>query len=338
MDRHLLHITHPGNSPQPLDANAEISNHLLFDMRLIKSTFQAFINDDCLTMAAALAYYTVFALPPLLFLLLTIVTWGMSLAYDTDQAQTKAKDLIEEQAAEMVGNQTAAEQISSMLEQNRQQSGLWWKSLISFVAIAVGATGAMAALQNSLNRAWHVQPDPASNAIKTFFQKRMLSLGLILGLGVLLLVSLVISTLLTTVGSEVGSWVGMQESALSVINYAISMTVTLFIFAALLKFMPDATIGWQEATVGAGITTVLFFIGRYLLSLYLTYSEPAAQLGSAAASLAVLLIWIYYSAVVFLLGAEFTQSWAKIYGRRIVPEKGAVRVQQKIVRHSASAG
>ncbi|XZE55506.1 YihY/virulence factor BrkB family protein [Planctomycetaceae bacterium SH139] len=296
-------------------------------MRLLKSTLQAFIDDDCLTMAAALAYYTVFALPPLLFLLLTIVTWGMSLAYDSDQAESKANDLIEEQASEMVGNETVAAQISNMLEQNRQQSGLWWKSLISFLAIAVGATGAMAALQNSLNRAWHVQPAPASSAVKTFLQKRLLSLGLILGLGVLLLISLVISTMFNTVGSQVGGWVGMQESALMVINYAISMVVTLFIFAALLKFMPDAKIGWQEATVGAGITTVLFFIGRYLLSLYLTYSEPAAQLGSAAASLAVLLIWLYYSALVFLLGAEFTQSWAKIYGRKIVPEKGAVRVR-----------
>ena len=301
-------------------------------MRLLKSTFSAFIADDCTSMAAALAYYTIFALPPMLYLLLTILTFGLSVTYKSDQAEDKAKQVLNSQASELIGNDSAAQEISSILEKNRNQGGLWWKTLISFVAILFGATGVMAAIQSSLNRVWHVQPDPEANSIRDFLTKRILSLGMILGLGFLLLVSLVVSAILTSLGSQLGSWIGMEDWSVAIINYAISFVVTLFMFAALFKFMPDAAIGWKEVVVGAGITTVLFFVGRYVLGLYLSYSDPASQLGSAAASLAVLLVWIYYSSMVFLLGAEFTQAWAKVYGQHILPEKGAVRVEQNIVR------
>jgi len=301
-------------------------------MKVLKSTFAHFVADDCMTLAASLAYYTVFALPPLLYLLLTILTHSMSLAYDEGQAKAEARELIEEQAGELIGNQEAAEEISAILENNQRQQGVWWKTLISLAAVVFGATGVVAAIQASLNRVWQVQPDPDRNSAKIFLVKRVMSLAMILGIGFLMLVSMVVSTALTAAGSEIGARLGIEQTMVTIVNYSVVFLVTAAVFAALFKFMPDAQIGWRDVAVGVVVTALLFLLGRYLLGLYFSYTDPGARLSSAAASLAVLLVWIYYSAMIFLLGAEFTQAWATQYGRGIRPESGAVLVKQEIVR------
>ncbi|WP_182868257.1 YihY/virulence factor BrkB family protein [Rhodopirellula sp. JC639] len=300
-------------------------------MKLLKTTFTQFSTDNCTTLAAALAYYTVFALPPLLYLLLTIVTYSMTVAYDADVAREKAQRLIENQAGQLIGNEAAADEITTILEENRQQGGVWWKSLVSLAGILFGATGLVAAVQASLNLVWRVQPDPDQGGVKSFVVKRVLSLGMILGLGFLLLVSMVVSTVLAAVGSQIGQWVGLEETVVAFLNYAVIFVVTMVIFAAMFKFMPDAEIGWRDVAVGAFVTAGLFSLGRYGLGIYFENADPAARLGSAAASLAVLLVWVYYSSMIFLLGAEFTQAWATVYGRGLEPEEGAVRVERRLV-------
>ncbi|MCC9603133.1 YihY/virulence factor BrkB family protein [Stieleria sp. JC731] len=304
-------------------------------MEFLKRVFGQFSSDNCSTLAAALAYYTAFALPPLLFLLLTVLTFGMSTVYESEQAQQKAQQTIENQAAAMIGNQQISDEISSILQSNRDSGGKWWKTIISFVGILIGATGVVAALQAALNQVWEVKPDPEKSGAMDFVWKRVFSLGMILGLAFLLLVSLVVSTVLTGIGDQVGSLIGMGGFAAEVINFTVQAIVVMVVFAAIFKFMPDAEVEWRDVAVGAAITTVLFLVGRYLLQVYFQFSEPGAQLGSAAASLAVLLVWIYYTGMIVLLGAEATQVYASMYGEGIRPEPNAVRVKESYQRPDA---
>ncbi|OYP37709.1 YihY/virulence factor BrkB family protein [Rhodopirellula sp. MGV] len=295
-------------------------------MDFLKKTFNDFSNDGCTTLSASLAYYTVFALPPLLYLLVTVMTFGLSLTYESKQAEEHAQTLLQQQAAQMIGNQAATDEIASIIESDRETGGQWWKTVISFAAIIVGATGVVSAIQDALNRVWSVKPDPSRSGVKDFFLKRLLSLAMILGLGFLLLVSLIVSTVLSAVGNQVTGLIGTDELIAQSINYVVQGFVTYVLFASLFKFMPDAEIRWRDVAVGAGITTVLFLLGRFGLQFYLSQSSPGAELGSAAASLAVILVWVYYSSMIFLLGAEATQVYAVQYGGGIRPQHGAVRV------------
>lgn len=301
-------------------------------MLFLKRTFSEFSSDRCSTLAAALAYYTAFALPPLLFLLLTVLTAGMSTVYDSEQAEAKAQETITDQASQLIGNPAVSDEIAAILENNDRSDGKWWKALISFVGIVVGATGVVAALQAALNQVWEVKPDPETAGVMDVIWKRIFSLGMILGLAFLLLVSLAVSTVLAGVGDQVGSMIGMSGTAATVVNLVVQTAVLFVVFASIFKFMPDAKVNWNDVAVGAVITTVLFLVGRFAMQIFFQFSEPGAQLGSAAASLAVLLAWVYYSATIVLLGAEATQVFASMYGSGIQPEEHAVRVEEKVLR------
>jgi len=309
----------------------------MLTMNLLKRTFTEFSSDNCTTLAAALAYYTAFALPPLLFLLLTVLTFGMSMVYDSEQAEAKAQATIKDQAAAMVGNQQVSDEIATILENNQKSGGTWWKTLISFGGIIVGATGVVAALQTSLNQVWEVKPDPEESGIMDVIWKRVFSLGMILGLAFLLLISLAVSTVLTGIGDQVGSMIGMSGLAAKVINFAVQAAVVFVVFAAVFKFMPDAEVEWRDVSVGALLTTVLFLVGRYALQLYFQFADPAAQMGAAAASLAVLLVWVYYTSMIVLFGAEATQVYAATYGSGIQAEEHAVKVEEEIKRPNDTA-
>lgn len=299
-------------------------------MNLLKQTVREFSNDNCTTLAAALAYYTVFALPPLLFLLLMVLTAGMSTLYEGEQAEAKARSTINDQAAAMIGNQQISDEIATILEKNQQASGKWWKTLISFAGILIGATGVVAALQAAMNQVWDVKPDPQESGFKDVLWKRVFSLGMILGLAFLLLISLAVSTVLTGIGDRVGALIGISGIAAELINFAVQAAVLIVVFAAIFKFMPDATVRWKDVAVGAALTTILFLAGRYAMQWYFQFAEPGAQLGSAAASLAVLLVWVYYTSMIVLFGAEATQVYATHYGHGIKPERYAVKVEEKL--------
>ncbi|QDS95746.1 hypothetical protein FF011L_45460 [Roseimaritima multifibrata] len=301
-------------------------------MDFLKQTFSEFSKNRCSTLAAALAYYTAFALPPLMYLLLTILTFGLSVAYEGEQAEENAQAILQSQTAQMIGNPAASDQIAAILENNRQAEGKWWKTLLSFAGIVVGATGVVAALQGALNQVWEVKPDPERTGFLDMIGKRVLSFGMILGLGFLLLVSLVVSSVLSGVGDKIGGLIGMSEAGANGVNFVIQAVVVFVIFAAIFKFMPDAQVRWKDVGVGAVLTTALFLVGRLAMQIYFSFSEPGAQLGAAAASLAVLLVWVYYTAMIVLLGAEATQVYAVRYGDGITPEDKAVRTVETIRR------
>ncbi|MDQ3556447.1 MAG: YihY/virulence factor BrkB family protein [Gemmatimonadota bacterium] len=290
-------------------------------MGLIRETFREFLDDDCPRMAAALSYYTVFSLPPLLILLLTLA--GIFL----DPA--RVQEMLQSQIGGIMGPEGAGE-IRTMLESAEQpgnRSGV--AALLGIAALLFGATGAFAQLQNSLNAAWKVKPDPNKGGLKNFILKRVLSFGMILGVGFLLLVSLALSALLSAFGDVLAGFVpgGASELVLHAINLGVSLLVITALFAAIFKILPDARIGWRDVGVGALTTALLFVLGKFAIGLYLGRSDPGSAFG-AAGSLAIILVWIYYSSMILLLGAEFTHTWATRHGGGIKPEKGAVRVEK----------
>lgn len=301
--------------------------------QLLKNAVTDFMDDDSPRQAAALSYYTVFSLPPLLILLLTI----LGAVLNPEQVQ----QLIQSQAGAAIGPDAAAE-IQAIIENaNRPGSGGLLSTILGIAALIFGATGAFAALQAALNKAWEVEPDPDQGGLKNFILKRVFSFGMILGVAFLLLVSLVLSAMLTAFGHVLGAMLpdGLSQVFLHLLNLAISLLVISILFAAMFKVLPDAVISWKDVWVGAIFTALLFVIGKFLLGFYLGRSNPGEAFG-AAGSLALLLLWIYYSSMILLLGAEFTQAWAQERGAGIVPEEGAVRVveDKRHVRDSTSRG
>lgn len=288
-------------------------------LQLLKRSLKDFMEDECPRMAAALAYYTIFSLPPLLILIIMLVgaIWDPQTIERAMQGQFAA----------MLG-EDAADGIRAMTENaNRPGSGGPLPAILGMAALVFGATGAFMQLQGALNRAWEVSPDPEQGGLKKFVLKRIFSFGMILGIAFLLLVSLVLSAALTAFGDALvtmlPSW--LSETVLQALNFAISFAVITLLFAAMYRIVPDAKIAWKDVWMGAIATGLLFVVGKLGIGLYLGRSDPGEAFG-AASSLAILLLWIYYSGLILLFGAEFTQRWAEARGSGIIPEEGAVRV------------
>lgn len=292
---------------------------------VLKETVIEFFNDDCPTMAAALSYYTVFSLPPVLYLVLRLT----SLFLDPSQVQGE----VENQISNLIGGE-GTKAVRSMLENVKSSPGGGIAgTLLGLAAILFGATGAFIQLQAALNRAWSVEPDPAQGGVKNFLSKRIVGLGLILVVAFLLLVSLVVSAAVSAFGDYVASWFPNSISSVSLqaINFGMSLMIIGLIFTGIFKFLPDAILEWRDVWVGALFTSLLFVVGKTLIGLYLGNSDPVSAYG-AAASLAIVFVWIYYSSMIILIGAEFTQVWARKFGTEIRPEANAVRVVREYRR------
>ena len=279
-----------------------------------------------MTLAASLAFYTLFAMPPLIFLLVTIISTGMSVAVEHEVADSWARTFLQRHASNLVGIKAAAAEIGNIIEQSRNQSGVWWKSILSLSGVLVGATGLVTSLQSSLNRVWGVKP---VDATMYFVWKRFVSLVLILGFAFLLIVSFVLARVIELITEQASSHFAIQSTVPLILNQSVNALTTWACFTAIFRFMPDAKVPWREAASGGLLTFLLFIVGQAVLYAYLTFGNPAEQLGSAAGSLVIILLWIYYSSSILLLGAEFTSAMSS--SRRIVPDAGAVRVEERVV-------
>jgi membrane protein len=276
-------------------------------------------------MAAALSYYTVFSLPPLLVLLFLL----LGAVLDPQDI----RGTVEGQIRGLMGPESGEQIRTIIANADRPGSGNVPATVLGIVALLLGATGVFGQLQAALNRAWEVAPDPEQGGLKSFLIKRVFSLGMVLALAFVLLVSLVLSAVLSAFGDSLGRFLpdGLSEPLLHAINFAFSFAVITLLFAAIFKILPDATIAWRDVWVGGAVTALLFTVGKFLLGLYLGRSNPGEAFGAAGA-LALMLVWIYYTSMIVFFGAEFTQTWAERRGRGIEPEKGAVRVVRETRR------
>lgn len=265
--------------------------------KLFWRSVQAWSDDYAPSMGAAISYYTVFSLAPLLVIVIAIAG-----AVFGEQAVTGA---IVQQAGGLIGEQGAALIQGLVAAASDTEKGLI-AGTISVLVLLVGATTVFAELQNALDRIWHVPPSEKPQGIVAMLRKRMLSFGMILGLVFLLMVSLVVSTAVSAFGALTNQLLPGFEVLLHLVNMAVSLGIATLLFAMIYKLLPSTKIEWRNVWLGAFSTAVLFEVGKFLIGLYIGKSGMTEAF-AAAGSLVVLLAWVYYAAQVFLLGAEFTK-------------------------------
>jgi len=285
---------------------------------LLKETFSEWREDKASRLAAALSYYTILSLPPILLIVVSVVglVWG----------QQGVHNALVDQASGLVGNE-AGELVAEMVGSAFADTGSGIvATILGAAALLFSATGAFVQLQESLNTVWEVAPAPNRGIMDTI-QARGLSFGLLLAIAFLLLVSLVITAALSAAGKYLAGLIPDLLPVAQVLSLVLSFGVIILLFALIFKYLPDVHIGWSDVWIGAAVTALLFTVGEFLIGLYLGRSSAASAYGAAGA-LVLLLLWVYYSAQILLFGAEFTQVYARSYGSRIVPAAGAVRVTE----------
>jgi membrane protein len=269
-------------------------------------------QDDALRLSASLAYSTLFALAPVLLVAIAIA--GAFFGADAVRGQ------IVGQIDRLVGHQ-GAETVQSMLASAWQHQGGTIATVIGAVTFLLASTGAFLELQTALNRIWRVEAKPGS-AIKEYFVNRLRSFGIVVGIGFLLMVSLVVSAAL----AGLAGWMNAnaaQSFPWQALNLLISLAVTTGLFSLIYRILPDVKLKWQDVWVGSLTTAILFTVGKELIGLYLGQSSTASSYG-AAGSVIVLLLWVYYSSAIILLGAEFTREWTTRHrGKTPQPEEFA---------------
>jgi len=290
--------------------------------RIIWKTLEQFMEDRCPQMAAAISFYAIFSLPPLLVLVIMLVEPLLD-------PETVVR-ILEQEASQMVGPEGAA-QVQVLVENvSRPGQGGPIAATLGIGAFLFGATAAFGQLQNALNAAWQVGPDPRRGDVVNFLIQRALSFAMILGVGALLLLSLVLSTLLGAFGDTLELLSPDIPSAwiLRLVDAGISFTLATLLFAAMYRFLPDARVRRGSALFGGAVTAVLFTIGKAAIGYWLGTTGAGSAFG-AAGSLAMVLIWIYYSSMTLLFGAELTQVLMSARGDPIRPKPGAVRIKRE---------
>ena len=280
--------------------------------RLFKEAFTEWQKDKASILAAALAYYTVFSITPLLVIAISIA--GSVFGQEAAQGE------IVQQINQLVGQQGAEAIETAIANADRPQLGSI-ASIISLILLFVGASGVFAQLQQALNTVWNVKAKP-DEGIWGFIRKRLLSFGMVLAIGFLLLVSLIISAMLSGIGKLQVNLLPGFTSIWQVANFALSFGSIALLFALIYKLLPDVEIRWKDVVVGSVITALLFTVGKFLIGLYLGRGSLGSAYG-AAGSLVVFLAWVFYSAQILLFGAELTQVYARRYGEKIRPDSHA---------------
>jgi membrane protein len=271
---------------------------------LLKTIVIKWLDDDPFQSAAALSYYTLFSLAPLL--IISIAVAGFVFGHEA------AHNQIVMTLQGLVGRESA-EAVQAMIQSasNRPESGML-SSLIGGIVLLFGAGGVVGQLQTSLNAIWGVKAQ-SDSGVREFIRKRFISFAMVLAVGFLLLVSLTISALISGVAQFMGSLIGEAALIAHVLDILLSFGFITLLFATIYKLLPDVQIQWNDVLIGAAMTSILFTIGKFLIGLYLGSSAITSIYG-AAGSIITVLLWVYYSALIFLLGAEFTQVYAGMYG------------------------
>jgi membrane protein len=281
---------------------------------VLKRALAGWWSDNVPRLGASLAYYTLFALAPILVIAIGVA--GLVFGRDAVRGE------IVGQIQGLVGRQ-GAEAVQAMVEGASRPSASVLATVVGSVTAFLGATGAFIELQTALNAIWRVKPKPGVS-VSAFLLERLISFGLVVGVGFLLLVSLLVSAALAALNHYLGDVFPALAAVWQATNVLVSLGVVTLLFAMVYKVLPDVELSWRDVWVGALVTAGLFSIGKQIIGLYLGTSSVASSYG-AAGSIVVLLVWVYYSSQVVLLGAEFTRFYVEHFRGRPAPEKHAKR-------------
>ncbi len=288
--------------------------------KLVKQAANAWVDDYAPSMGAAIAYYTIFSIAPLLLIAISVAGLVFGKEVASGEVLSQLRNLMGEAGAQAV---------QSMLEAASHPEKSITATLVGGVLLLIGATTVFGELQDALDRIWRAPARATVGGLWKLVHSRLLSFGMIMGIGFLLIVSLLFSAWLAAFGKWLEPLFGAWEIVANLINFAVSFGMVTLMFALIYKIMPRVPIAWSDVWVGAVVTALLFTVGKTLIGLYIGKSGVASAFG-AAGSLAVLLIWVFYSAQIFLLGAEFTWVYAHTFGsRRSEPATAAVVIPQR---------
>jgi membrane protein len=271
--------------------------------RLCKETVSEWTNDNAFRLSAALAYYTLFSMAPLVVVAVGIA--GLVFGEEAVRGQ------IFDQLRGLVGDQSAAAVQTAVAAAAVKSSGRL-ASVVGILTLLLGSSAVFVELQDALNTIWDAKPPPGAG-VWALARKRLLSLAMVVVIGFLLLVSLALSAVLNLVGAYLGGILPVPALVLEAANFVVSFLVTALLFGSIFKVLPDVPINWSDVTIGALATAAMFTLGKSLIGVYLGRTVVASAYG-AAGSLIILLLWIYYSALILFLGAEFTQVYARAHG------------------------
>jgi membrane protein len=276
--------------------------------QLLRDTIAGFIDDEALSWGASIAYYTLFSIAPVLLVVVAIA----GLAFGREAAQGAIVD----QFSVLMGQQTA-EALQGMVESAAKPHEGTWATIIGVAVLLISVSGVFGEVQSAMNAIWKAAP-PKTSTLTRLVRARVVSMGLVVTAGFLLTVSLVVSAALSSFSTYLKFVFPEVQTVLTLVDIVLSALLIAGMFAAMFKILPDTDIAWRDVAIGALATTVLFEAGRYAISFYIGQSNVASSYGAAGA-LIVLLVWIYYSAQIFLLGAEFSRAYAKRYGSHANP-------------------
>lgn len=293
---------------------------------ILKQSVSEFGEKEILKKSAALAYYTVFSLAPILIIIITVAQffYGREAIEGSIFGQIKG----------FVGD-TAAAQIQELIRNAAISGKSTIATIISIVTLILTATGVFTEIQDSINNIWHLRANPTSGFMKIVIN-RLMSFSMVVSLGFILLVSLVINAAIEAFGNVINEWLpGVSVYLIYVINLLLSLGIITILFGIIFKVLPDAKIRWKDVLAGALFTAILFMIGKALIALYLAKSNVTSSYG-AAGSIIVILLWVYYSAIILYFGAVFTRVYAQCKGCRIYPNDYAVFIESYTKESKAS--
>lgn len=291
--------------------------------RILVDAGSGFANDKGMKLSSALAYSTIFSLPPMLLL---IILFGGAF-YGQDAIQGK----IFMELKDIVGDGTA-KQVQDVIRGLQSQKNSMLATVIGAVALVIGATGIFVEIQDSLNMIWGVRPRAKKGFIKLLLN-RVISFSMIVGLGFLLIVSLIVNALLIAMSTYLLKLLpGLPINILSLINTVVIFFVISFLFSVIFKMLPDVRIRWKQVWPGSFVTAALFMLGKFLIGIYISNTNTVSLYG-AASSIIILLLWIYFSAAILYFGAEFTRAYIEYHGKRILPNSYAEYSEKRLLKH-----
>lgn len=284
---------------------------------LLKETASEWVSDNALRLSASLAYYALFSLAPLLLVVIAIA----GLVFGQDAARHQLAQSIQQLAGEQAGHA-----IEGMAHNAGSRGGNIFATVFGLVVLLFGASGVFGELKSALNTIWGVTLKPGRSLIQLFFD-RLLSFGMVLGIGFLLLISLVITALLAALSTYLRGLLPWPPALLHLMDFLVSLGVVTVMFAMLFRFLPNVKLRWHDVWIGAVGTAVLFALGQFLIGLYLGKSSVSSGYG-AAGSVIIILLWIYYSGCILFFGAEFTKVYARRCGYGIEPSDDAMTLAE----------